>query len=68
MASPNPQHGHLDATTSREAVYCHACANEWYRDEHGLICPDCESDVTEIVCLPALPSLSPTQLADISLD
>jgi Zn finger protein HypA/HybF involved in hydrogenase expression len=41
--------GHLDATGDREVVYCHACAHEWYRDEHGLICPSCQGEITEIV-------------------
>ncbi|KAK2595920.1 hypothetical protein QQS21_006515 [Conoideocrella luteorostrata] len=39
----------LDATAGREVVFCHACSNEWYRDEHGLVCPGCDSDITEIV-------------------
>jgi len=34
---------------SRELVYCHQCENEWYRDEHGIICPECQSDFTEII-------------------
>ncbi|KAF2154069.1 hypothetical protein K461DRAFT_121591 [Myriangium duriaei CBS 260.36] len=33
----------------RDIVYCHQCDNEWYRDEHGLECPACHSDFTEIV-------------------
>ncbi|KAK6507440.1 hypothetical protein TWF481_005872 [Arthrobotrys musiformis] len=33
----------------RELVYCHSCQNEWYRDQHGLVCPDCQSDFTEIL-------------------
>ncbi|KAK3711555.1 hypothetical protein LTR37_009546 [Vermiconidia calcicola] len=33
----------------RDIVYCHQCENEWYRDEHGLACPECHSDFTEIV-------------------
>ncbi|KAF2479538.1 hypothetical protein BDY17DRAFT_313340 [Neohortaea acidophila] len=33
----------------RDIVYCHECDNEWYRDEHGLTCPSCTSDFTEIV-------------------
>lgn len=41
--------GHLDATGDREVVYCHACANEWYRDNHGLTCPRCQGDIIEIV-------------------
>ena len=36
----------------RELVFCHACSNEWLRDQHGLQCPDCHSDVVEIVGLP----------------
>ena len=44
----------------RELVFCHACSNEWLRDQHGLQCPDCHSDVVEIVRLPdfSLPTLS----------
>ncbi|KAG9256486.1 uncharacterized protein F5Z01DRAFT_672468 [Emericellopsis atlantica] len=41
--------GRLDATGDREVVFCHACSNEWYRDQHGLICPQCEGDIIEIV-------------------
>lgn len=33
----------------RELVYCHQCENEWYRNEHGIICPECQSDFTEII-------------------
>ncbi|CAF9928680.1 MAG: hypothetical protein GOMPHAMPRED_005206 [Gomphillus americanus] len=33
----------------REQVYCHGCKNEWYRDEHGLACPECGSEIVEIV-------------------
>ncbi|PNS16847.1 hypothetical protein CAC42_4811 [Sphaceloma murrayae] len=33
----------------RDIVYCHQCENEWYRDEHGLECPSCHSDFTEVV-------------------
>jgi hypothetical protein len=40
---------HLDASGSREVVYCHNCDNEWYFDEHGYECPRCKSDLTEIV-------------------
>lgn len=49
MASRADRDGHLDADAGREVVFCHACSNEWYRDDHGLICPNCESEVTEIV-------------------
>lgn len=47
--SPDHSHRHLDANAGREVVYCHACSNEWYRDERGLQCPGCYSDITEIV-------------------
>ena len=36
----------------RELVFCHACSNEWLRDQHGLQCPECRSDAVEIVSLP----------------
>jgi Zn finger protein HypA/HybF involved in hydrogenase expression len=39
----------LDASGDREVVYCHLCSNEWWKDEHGLTCPRCEGDATEIV-------------------
>lgn len=41
--------GHLDATGERKVVYCHQCANEWWDDEHGLVCPRCTCEVTEVV-------------------
>jgi hypothetical protein len=34
---------------ARDLVYCHSCQEEWYRDEHGIVCPGCHSDFTEIV-------------------
>ncbi|KAH8681328.1 hypothetical protein BX600DRAFT_18417 [Xylariales sp. PMI_506] len=40
---------HLDAFSGREVVYCHNCYHEWYRDDHGLICPHCDGEATEIV-------------------
>ena len=36
-------------TQDRETVLCHGCDNEWWRDEHGLICPRCHCDIVEIV-------------------
>lgn len=33
----------------REMMFCHVCENEWYRDEHGLECPECHSDFTEVI-------------------
>ncbi|KAL9095227.1 MAG: hypothetical protein Q9165_002483 [Trypethelium subeluteriae] len=33
----------------RDMVFCHVCENEWYREEHGLECPSCHSDFTEII-------------------
>ncbi|KAM0557971.1 hypothetical protein ACHAPJ_005135 [Fusarium lateritium] len=49
MSSQGERHGHLDVTAGREVVYCHACANEWYRDEDGLTCPECHGEITEII-------------------
>jgi E3 ubiquitin-protein ligase RNF115/126 len=40
---------HLDASGPREVVYCHQCDHEWYQDESGLVCPNCEGEITEIV-------------------
>lgn len=37
------------APPQRELVFCHACENEWYRDENGIICPECQSDFTECI-------------------
>ncbi|KAF2497514.1 hypothetical protein BU16DRAFT_537163 [Lophium mytilinum] len=36
-------------TAARDLMFCHECKNEWYSDEHGLSCPKCHSDFTEIV-------------------
>ncbi|MCJ1282256.1 hypothetical protein MMC26_001579 [Xylographa opegraphella] len=33
----------------RELVFCHQCENEWFRDEHGLECPRCHSEIVEII-------------------
>ena len=33
----------------RQMVFCHQCENEWYRSEHGLQCPRCQSEAVEIV-------------------
>ncbi|KAF2650812.1 hypothetical protein K491DRAFT_608127 [Lophiostoma macrostomum CBS 122681] len=33
----------------RDMMYCHSCNDEWYRDQHGLSCPECGSDFTEII-------------------
>lgn len=32
-----------------DRMFCHACGGVWLRDGHGLTCPHCESDFTEIV-------------------
>ncbi|EME47706.1 hypothetical protein DOTSEDRAFT_69602 [Dothistroma septosporum NZE10] len=45
MSTQTPQ----QAPQQRELVFCHQCENEWYRDEHGIICPDCQGDFTEII-------------------
>ncbi|KAJ9137317.1 Ring finger domain-containing protein [Pleurostoma richardsiae] len=49
MASSSPRAEHLDAFAGRDVVYCHQCENEWYQDEHGLQCPRCLSEATEII-------------------
>ncbi|GAB7342264.1 hypothetical protein MBLNU457_g0504t1 [Dothideomycetes sp. NU457] len=33
----------------RDMMFCHQCEEEWYRDEHGLACPSCGSEFTEII-------------------
>lgn len=33
----------------RDMMFCHECADEWFRDTHGLSCPQCGSDFTEII-------------------
>ena len=38
-----------DGRGERELVFCHACENEWYRDQNGLECPGCHSDVVEVI-------------------
>lgn len=35
--------------SQREMMFCHECHDEWYRDERGIICPECGSEFTEIV-------------------
>ena len=38
-----------DGRDGRELVFCHACENEWYRDQGGLECPQCHSDIVEVI-------------------
>ena len=38
-----------DRENGRELLYCHACANEWYKDQSGLECPNCHSDAVEVI-------------------
>ncbi|KAG6017146.1 hypothetical protein E4U43_002205 [Claviceps pusilla] len=78
MASQGSRGRHLDAGAGREVVYCHACSHEWFRDDHGLDCPRCESDITEIISpendprdlapssTPSSPDLPPSRHADDS--
>ncbi|KAK1447229.1 hypothetical protein CMEL01_09068 [Colletotrichum melonis] len=60
MDSHASRGGHLVATDGREVVYCHACSHEWWQDEHGLQCPRCESEITEIVS----PENDPREIED----
>lgn len=41
----------LDASGPRNVVFCHQCEHEWYQDEAGLVCPRCDGEITEIVCI-----------------
>ncbi|KAL5586815.1 hypothetical protein FOBRF1_016685 [Fusarium oxysporum] len=34
---------------TRDVVFCHECSAEWYRDENGLTCPKCQSELVEII-------------------
>ncbi|KAL6704925.1 hypothetical protein ACN47E_007470 [Coniothyrium glycines] len=48
--NPNaPTAGQPQRPPHRDMMFCHECADEWYRDEHGLTCPECGSDFTEII-------------------
>ena len=47
MSSPAPPQ-------QREMVFCHECEDEWFRDEHGLTCPRCQSDFVEVVWIPLI--------------
>ncbi|KFA80565.1 hypothetical protein S40288_09588 [Stachybotrys chartarum IBT 40288] len=49
MSSPHSRHDHLDERSGREVVYCHRCKQEWDHVDHGLICPFCDSEATEII-------------------
>ncbi|KAL2206591.1 hypothetical protein CC79DRAFT_1370005 [Sarocladium strictum] len=50
MSALRPSNGqHLDATAGREVVFCHSCSYEWFRDEQGLVCPRCQSEISELV-------------------
>ncbi|KAK2758242.1 hypothetical protein FQN54_004087 [Arachnomyces sp. PD_36] len=40
-------------TVNGDRVFCHACGCVWLRSEHGLTCPDCDSDFSEIIEEPA---------------
>ncbi|KAB5540398.1 hypothetical protein GE09DRAFT_255128 [Coniochaeta sp. 2T2.1] len=60
-SQPRQRQRHLDATQGREVVYCHACQNEWFRDEQpGLECPRCHGDIIEIIS----PDSDPRDLND----
>jgi E3 ubiquitin-protein ligase RNF115/126 len=51
MDQPNnqPAQAQPQNPARRDMMFCHECADEWYRDQHGLTCPECGSDFTEIV-------------------
>jgi E3 ubiquitin-protein ligase RNF115/126 len=67
MEQPNNQRAQAQPQNParRDMMFCHECADEWYRDQHGLTCPECGSDFTEIVsstCRTSLPG-QPTTVA-----
>jgi E3 ubiquitin-protein ligase RNF115/126 len=49
MDQPTPTTTQAQRPAQRDMMFCHECNDEWYRDEHGLTCPECGSDFTEIV-------------------
>ncbi|PYI25041.1 hypothetical protein BP00DRAFT_452489 [Aspergillus indologenus CBS 114.80] len=52
------------ADAAGDRVMCHACGGVWPRSEHGLICPQCQSDFTEIVEIPPDPDEEPPLTSD----
>ncbi|KAF2004695.1 hypothetical protein P154DRAFT_36530 [Amniculicola lignicola CBS 123094] len=48
-SQPPPRVPAAQTPARRDTMFCHKCQDEWYRDEHGLTCPACGSDFTEIV-------------------
>ncbi|KAL7755307.1 hypothetical protein ACKLNR_015064 [Fusarium oxysporum f. sp. zingiberi] len=34
---------------NRNIIYCISCAAEWYKDEKGLRCPECESELVSVL-------------------
>ncbi|KAF9890711.1 hypothetical protein FE257_005577 [Aspergillus nanangensis] len=38
-----------------DRVFCHACGGMWRQSDHGLVCPHCQSDFTEIIEIPPDP-------------
>lgn len=49
----------------RDMMFCHQCEEEWYRDEHGLACPSCGSEFTEIVRIYSIHSCSVIDICQI---
>ncbi|KAF2821161.1 hypothetical protein CC86DRAFT_397625 [Ophiobolus disseminans] len=49
LSSNQPAPAQPQAPAHRDMMFCHQCADEWYRDQHGLTCPECHSDFTEII-------------------
>lgn len=61
-AAPAQPSGH------RDMMFCHECQDEWYRDMHGLTCPECGSDFTEIVSPLLLTAITRVSSTDIAAD
>ncbi|RAL10631.1 putative RING finger domain protein [Aspergillus homomorphus CBS 101889] len=52
------------ADAAGDRVMCHACGGVWPRSEHGLICPQCQSEFTEIIEIPPDPDEEPPLVSD----
>ncbi|KAL9057096.1 MAG: hypothetical protein Q9162_002530 [Coniocarpon cinnabarinum] len=53
----------MSSNANREMVYCHQCEEEWFKDEHGLKCPTCQSEFVEVIESNNDPRAAPTTSA-----
>ncbi|BDD60886.1 hypothetical protein MAP00_005976 [Monascus purpureus] len=47
-----------------DRMFCHACGGVWLRNDHGLTCPHCQSDFTEIIEIPPDTTPEPSSHVD----